>query len=156
VGPRSATTAGRHGAIISSHAITPTCLIDRSGLMKFLGYAYRFLSNFVFLAMVYFSLNFMEKYQSRVIIAVLVLAYVAMRAVTTLRSFYFFQRIERLELETRRLAREIGGGPGETNARKLIVSDVSDLRRSGEAMSYIDLLFLILIVLLCVAKIVTD
>ena len=124
--------------------------------MKFLGYAYRFLSNFVFLAMVYFSLNFMEKYQSRVIIAVLVLAYVAMRAVTTLRSFYFFQRIERLELETRRLAREIGGGPGETNARKLIVSDVSDLRRSGEAMSYIDLLFLILIVLLCVAKIVTD
>jgi hypothetical protein len=154
--PRSATTAGRQGAILSSHAITPTCLIDRSGLMKFLGYAYRFLSNFVFLAMVYFSLNFMEKYQSRVIIAVLVLAYAAMRAATTLRSFYFFQRIERLELETRRLAREVGSGPGETNARKLIVSDVSDLRRSGEAMSYIDLLFLILIVLLCVAKIVTD
>jgi hypothetical protein len=124
--------------------------------MKFLGYAYRFLSNFVFLAMVYFSLNFMEKYQSRVIIAVLVLAYAAMRAATTLRSFYFFQRIERLELETRRLAREVGGGPGETNVRKLIISDVSDLRRSGEAMSYIDLLFLILIVLLCVAKIVTD
>jgi hypothetical protein len=136
---------------------SPTCLIDRSGLMKFLGYAYRFLSNFVFLAMVYFSLNFMEKYQSRVIVAVLVLAYAAMRAVTTLRSFYFFQRIERLELETRRLAREVGGGgPGETSARKLIISDVSDLRRSGEAMSYIDLLFLILIVLLCVAKIVTD
>ena len=124
--------------------------------MKFLGYAYRFLSNFVFLAMVYFSLNFMEKYQSRVIVAVLVLAYAGMRAATTMRSFYFFQRIERLEQETRRLAREIAGGPGETSARKLIVGDVSELRRSGEAMSYIDLLFLILIVLLCVAKIVTD
>ena len=124
--------------------------------MKFLGYAYRFLSNFVFLAMVYFSLNFVEKYQPRAIIAALVLAYASMRAITTMRSFYFFQRIERLELETRRLAKEVGGGPGEANARKLIVKDVSDLRRSGEVMSYIDLLFLTLIVLLCVAKIVTD
>jgi hypothetical protein len=124
--------------------------------MNFLGYAYRFLSNFVFLAMVYFSLNFMEKYQSRVIVAVLVLAYASMRAITTFRSFYFFQRIERLEFETRRLAKELGGGPGEATARRLIVNDVADLRRSGEVMAYIDLLFLTLIVLLCVAKIVTD
>jgi hypothetical protein len=124
--------------------------------MKFLAYAYRFLSNFVFLCMVYFSLNFVEKYQPRVIIAVLVLAYAMMRAISTMRSFYFFQRIERLELETRRLAKELGGGPGEASTRKLIVSDVSDLRRSGEVMSYIDLLFLTLIVLLCVSKVVTD
>jgi hypothetical protein len=124
--------------------------------MKFLAYAYRFLSNFVFLCMVYLSLNYVEKYEPRVIIAVLVLAYAMMRAITTMRSFYFFQRIERLELETRRLAKEVGGGPGEASTRKLIVSDVSDLRRSGEVMSYIDLLFLTLIVLLCVAKIVTD
>ena len=124
--------------------------------MKFLGFAYRFLSNFIFLAMVYYSLNAVEKYSPRVIIAVLVLAYAGMRAATTLRSFYFFQRIERLELETRRLAKELGGGPGEANARRLIVGGVSELRRSGEMMSYIDLLFLILIVLLCVAKIVTD
>jgi hypothetical protein len=124
--------------------------------MKVLGYAYRFLSNFVFLAMVYFSLNFMEKYQSRVIIAVLVLAYATMRAISAMRSFYFFQRIERLEQETRRLAGLIGGGPGESSLRKAIVTNVADLRRSGEMMSYIDLLFLTLIVLLCVAKIVTD
>ena len=124
--------------------------------MKFLGYAYRFLSNFIFLAMVYYSLNAVEKYSPRVVIAVLVLVYAGMRAATTLRSFYFFQRIERLELETRRLAREVGSGPGEASARKLIVNDVSELRRSGEMMSYIDLLFLTLIVLLCVAKIVTD
>jgi hypothetical protein len=33
--------------------------------MLFLSYAYRFLSNFVFLALVYFALNFLEKYQRR-------------------------------------------------------------------------------------------
>ena len=43
--------------------------------MKFLSYAYRFLSNFVFLALVYYSLNFMEKYQQRAIVAILVLVY---------------------------------------------------------------------------------
>ena len=32
--------------------------------MKFLGYAYRFISNFVFLALVYYSLNLVEKYRS--------------------------------------------------------------------------------------------
>ena len=31
--------------------------------MLFLSYAYRFLSNFVFLALVYLALNFLEKYQ---------------------------------------------------------------------------------------------
>lgn len=124
--------------------------------MKFLGYVYRFLSNFVFLAMVYFSLNFMEKYQSRAIIAALVLVYAAMRAITALRTFYFFQRIERLELEARRLASMVGGGPNEASARKMVISDVADLRRSGEMMSYIDLLFLTLIVLLCISKIVTN
>ena len=38
--------------------------------MLILGYAYRFLSNFVFLALVYLALNFLEKYQNRVIVAV--------------------------------------------------------------------------------------
>ena len=37
--------------------------------MKFLSYAYRFLSNFIFLALVYYSLNFMEKYQQRAVVA---------------------------------------------------------------------------------------
>ena len=67
--------------------------------MKFLSYAYRFLSNFIFLALVYYSLNFMDKYQQRAIVAILVLVYAAMRAASALRSFYFFQRIERLEGE---------------------------------------------------------
>jgi hypothetical protein len=71
--------------------------------MTFLSYAYRFVSNFVFLALVYFSLNFMEKYEHRVVVAVLVLVYAGMHAASALRSFYFFQRIERLELEARRL-----------------------------------------------------
>ncbi len=38
--------------------------------MKFLSHAYRFVSNFVFLALVYYSLNFMEKYQQRAILAI--------------------------------------------------------------------------------------
>jgi hypothetical protein len=124
--------------------------------MTFLSYVYRFASNFVFLALVYFSLNFMEKYQQRAIVAILVLVYAALHAAAALRSFYFFQRIERLELETRRLAGIAGEGPGASSARKQIVSDVGTLRHAGEIKSYIDLLFLALVVLLCVSKIVTD
>jgi len=124
--------------------------------MRFLTYAYRFLSNFVFLALAYFSLNFMEKYQQRAVVAILVLLYAAMRAASALRSFYFFQRIERLELEARRLAGVVADGPAAAAARKQIVSEVGTLRRDGEMKSYIDLFFLALIVLLCVSKIVTD
>jgi hypothetical protein len=124
--------------------------------MKLLTYAYRFLSNFVFLALVYYSLNFMEKYQQRAVLAILVLVYAAMRAATALRSFFFFQKIERLELEARRLAAMTGEGPASLASRKQIVTDVSGLRRTGEMNSYIDLLFLAIIVLLCISKIVTD
>jgi hypothetical protein len=71
--------------------------------MRVLSYAYRFLSNFVFLTLAYFSLNAMERYQQRAVLAILVLLYAAMRAATAMRSFYSFQRIERLELEARHL-----------------------------------------------------
>jgi hypothetical protein len=123
--------------------------------MKILSYAYRFLSNFIFLALVYFSLNFMEKYQNRATLAILVLIYSAMRAASALRSFHFFQRIERLEMEARRLAGLTGDGPAALAARKHIVTEVASLRQAGEMKSYIDLLFLALIVLLCISKIVT-
>jgi hypothetical protein len=124
--------------------------------MTFLSYAYRFVSNFVFLALVYFSLNFMEKYEHRVVVAVLVLVYAGMHAASALRSFYFFQRIERLELEARRLVAAAGEGPNSSASRKQIVVDVSVLRHAGEMKSYIDLLFLALVILLCIAKIVTS
>ena len=124
--------------------------------MKFLSYAYRFLSNFVFLALVYYSLNFLEKYQQRAIVAILVLVYATMRSASALRSFYFFQRIERLEFEARKLIAATGDGPSASVARKQTVGDVADLRRAGEMKSYIDLLFLTLVVLLCVSRIVTD
>ena len=123
--------------------------------MKFLGYAYRFASNFVFLAAVYYSLNFMEKYPQRAILALLILIYAGMHAASALRSFYFFQRIERLEAEARRLAGIVGNGPNAAASRKQIVGDVAELRHSGEIKSYIDLLFLALVILLCIAKIVT-
>jgi hypothetical protein len=121
--------------------------------MKLLLHAYRFVSNFLFLALVYYSLNFMEKYQQRAILATLVLVYAATRAASALRSFYFFRRIERLEFEMRRLSAE---SPSVAATRKQVVGEVSSLRRSGEMNSYIDLLFLAVIVLLCVSKIVTD
>ena len=128
--------------------------------MIFLGYAYRFVSNFVFLALVYFSLNFLEKYPQRAVVAILVLVYAAMHAASALRSFYFFQRIERLEIEARRLAKVAAEGPSAAAAaaasRKQIVSEVSGLRHAGEMKAYIDLLFLALVILLCIAKIVTN
>jgi hypothetical protein len=131
-------------------------IIDRDTCMRFLSYAYRISSNFVFLALVYYSLNFLEKYQQRAIVAILVLVYSAMRAASALRSFYFFQKIERLEGEARRLAGLTGEGPAAASQRRQIVTDVSGLRRAGEMNSYIDLLFLALIVLLCISKIVTE
>ena len=119
--------------------------------MIFLSYAYRFVSNFAFLAMVYFSLNFLSQYNQRAIVAILVMAYAAMRAVSALRSFYFFQQIEKLEIEARRLGAMLEGLPTSVAARKAIVNDVSTIRHAGEMKSYIDLLFLALIVVLCIA-----
>ena len=124
--------------------------------MKLLGYAYRFISNFVFLAAVYYSLNFMEKYPQRAILALLILIYAGMHAASALRSFYFFQRIERLELEARRLTGLVATGPAATASRKQIIGDVAVLRHAGEINAYIDLLFLAIIVLLCVSKIVMN
>ena len=127
--------------------------------MIFLGYAYRFVSNFVFLALVYFALNFLDKYPHRAVVAILVLVYAGMHAASALRSFYFFQRVERLEVEARRLAKVAAEAPSAAAAaaasRKQIVSEVSGLRHAGEMKAYIDLLFLALVILLCIAKIVT-
>ncbi|WP_213772697.1 hypothetical protein [Bradyrhizobium sp. dw_78] len=124
--------------------------------MRFLGFAYRFLSNFVFLVVVYYSLNFMDKYPQRATLAILVLIHSLMRAVSSFHSFFFFRRIERLEAESRRLTAMVGDGPAATGARKQLVNDVAALRRDGEMKVYIDLLFLVLVVLLCISKIMTD
>jgi len=124
--------------------------------MKSLGYAYRFVSNFVFLALVYYGLNLIEKYPQRAMLAVLILIYAGMHSVSALRSFYFFQRVERLEGEARRLAMLADEGPSAGSIRKQIVGDVADLRHAGEMKAYIDLLFLALVILLCIAKIVTN
>jgi hypothetical protein len=124
--------------------------------MTFLGYAYRFTSNFIFLALVYYSLNLIEKYPQRAVLALLMLVYAAMHSASALRSFYFFQRIERLEGEARRLAGIAAEGPNAAASRKQIVGDVAGLRHAGEMKAYIDLLFLALVILLCIAKIVTN
>jgi hypothetical protein len=124
--------------------------------MILLSYLYRFVSNFVFLTLVYFSLNFLERYPHRAIVSILVLTYATMHVVSALRSFYFFQRIERLEIEAQRLSLAAAEGPSSTASRKQIVGDVAVLRHAGEIKSYIDLLFLALVILLCIAKIVTN
>ena len=124
--------------------------------MIFLGYAYRFVSNFVFLALVYFSLNFLDKYAQRAVVAILVLVYAGMHAASALRSCYFFPRLEPLEGEARRRASITADGPSASSARKQIVGEVSALRHAGEMKAYIDLLFLALVILLCIAKIVTN
>lgn len=123
--------------------------------MIFASYAYRVVSNFVFLGLVYFTLNLLEKYEQRATVAILILVYAAMHAFSGLRSFYFFQRIERLEGETRRLAAAAGEGPNATASRRQIVADVTALRHAGEIKSYIDI-FLALVILLCIAKIVAS
>lgn len=124
--------------------------------MLFLSYAYRVLSNFVFLALVYFTLNFMDKYTHRVVVAVLMLIYSGMHAASALRSFNFFQRIERLELDTRRLMAVAAETLNTAPPRKQVVTDVTELRHAGEIKAYIDLLFLAIVMLLCIAKIVTN
>ncbi|MGM4918552.1 hypothetical protein [Tardiphaga sp. 813_E8_N1_3] len=123
--------------------------------MKYLSYAYRFISNFAFLALVYFSLNFVGTYQQRAIVAILVLAYAGMRAISALRTFIFFKAIEKLELEARRLGGLSGEGPAAVATRRTVVKDVVEQRQAGEMKSYIDLLFLGIIVVLCIAKIVS-
>lgn len=122
-----------------------------SGLV-ILSYLYRFASNFAFLALVYLSLNYLTKYNERTVIAFLVLLYCTMRIISTLRMFFFFQKIERLEAEVRSISIS---SPTENQIRKKSVREVALLRHQGELKAYIDLLFLTLVVLLCVSKIFT-
>ena len=84
------------------------------------------------------------------------LVYAGMRAASALRSFHFFQRIERLEVRGAASGGLGRGGARRIATRRQIVTEVAGLRHAGEIKSYIDLLFLALIVLLCVSKIVTD
>ena len=124
--------------------------------MRFLSFVYRFVTDFAFLAAVYFSLNYIEKYNNRAILAMLVLIYSGMRGASSVRSFFFYSRVEKMEVEARRLVSAITEGGAVSPLRKQTINDVSGLRRDYELKSYMDLFFLALVVLLCVAKIVTD
>ena len=124
--------------------------------MRLLSFAYRFITNFAFLATVYLSLNYIEKYNNRAVLAIAILVYAGLRAASALRSFYMFQSIERLEVETRRLVALFTERGAQSPVKKQTIADVTVLRRDGEIKSYIDLFFLAAVVLLCVAKIVTS
>ena len=124
--------------------------------MRFLSFVYRFVTNFAFLATVYLSLNYIEKYNNRAVLAIAILLYAGMRAAIAVRSFYFFQCIERLEIEARRVIALMTEGGATSPIKKQTVADVTLLRRDGEYKAYIDLFFLAAVVLLCVAKIIND
>jgi hypothetical protein len=124
--------------------------------MRFLGFAYRFLTNFAFLATIYLGLNYIEKYNNRAILAIAILVYAGMRAAIALRSFYFFQSIERLEVEARRVMALFLEQGAQPPLKKQTIAEVTLLRRDGEVKSYIDLFFLAAVVLLCVTKIVAS
>jgi hypothetical protein len=124
--------------------------------MRFLSFVYRFVTNFAFLATVYLSLNYIEKYNNRAILAIAVLLYAGMRAAIAVRSFYFFQRIERLEIESRRVIALVSEAGATSPIKKQTVADVTLLRRDGEYKAYVDLFFLAAVVLLCVARIIHD
>ena len=103
----------------------------------------------MFLALVYFTLNLLERYEQRTLVAVLVIIYASMRIVVALRSFHFRSCLERLEAEARRLAT-----PVDSVNRREIVKEVASLRRANESQAYMELMFLSIIVVLCCAKIV--
>jgi hypothetical protein len=124
--------------------------------MRILSLIYRFVTNFAFLAAVYFSLNYIEKYNNRAVLAMLILVYTGMRAVSAVRLFFFYQKIERMEVEGRRLVSLIDKGGAVSPLKKQTIADVTELRRDSELKAYMDLFFLALVVVLCVTKIVTD
>jgi hypothetical protein len=123
--------------------------------MRLFSFIYRAASNFALLAIAYFSLNYINQYQNRAMLAMLILLYAGMRSVTVLRSFQFFGRIERLEVEMRRLLGAVGEATGMSPSKQ-VVTDVSILRHDGEKKAYIDLFFLAAIVIICASKIVTN
>ena len=88
--------------------------------------------------------------------AAVVLSGIAMRAAIALRSFVFFQRIERLEIEARRVIALVTQGGATSPIKAKTVADVTLLRRDGEIKAYVDLFFLAAVVLLCVARIIRD
>jgi hypothetical protein len=122
--------------------------------MKYLSYIYRFTLNLVLLVVVYFSLNFVEKYEQRTILAALVMVYAALMCISALSSIHSFQSVERLERETGRLIQAIDAAA--SLARFETINNVTEFRKASEIRSYIDLLIHILIVVLCISKIVAS
>ena len=123
--------------------------------MKILGYVYRVVSNFAFLALVYYSLNFMEKYHHRAIVAILVLVYASMRAVLG-AAFVLLLPEDRAARARSAPPHRDGRGGRCSRLAQASRQRGAALRRDGEMKSYIDLFFLAMVVLLCIAKIVTN
>src|SRR5579871_3487283 len=95
-------------------------------------------SSFVFLAAVYVSLNGIENLHNRLIVAGVVLLYTGLGIASVLQAFYFLHRVERLELECRRLVHQTR----PDRLSQVIVTEVAHCRLPREAALWIELLFL--------------
>jgi hypothetical protein len=120
--------------------------------MRYLSYLYRFTLNFALLVAVYFSLNFVQKYEQRTILAALVMFYAILMCVSAASTIHSFHNVERLERETGRLIQAIDAAA--SLARFSVINSVTEFREASEKRSYIDLLIHILIVVLCISRIV--
>src|SRR5580692_5789315 len=67
VAPRASVGRKSEICVRSQHGLSRPA-IDTGTRMRFLSFAYRFLTNFGFLAMVYLSLSYIEKYNNRAIL----------------------------------------------------------------------------------------
>ncbi|TAK49179.1 MAG: hypothetical protein EPO23_04875 [Xanthobacteraceae bacterium] len=120
--------------------------------MALFSYIYHFFVNFMLLATAYFGLSLLGQYDQRAMLAIMILIYALLRTVSVLRSFSFMHRVERLEHELHRFMSAIA--TTDTVGRRQLVSDVALSRHHGELKAYIDLLFLSLVALLCLARII--
>lgn len=118
--------------------------------MLVLSLAYRFASNFVLLAMAYFSLNLVQQYDQRVILAMIIMLFAGMRILSSLRAFHFFGRVEQLESDFKRVLGALEALKGRPPPA--IIQQVADLRHSGEMKAYLDLFFLSVIIIICIAR----
>lgn len=126
-------------------------LRHRGGLaMLILSLAYRFASNFILLAMAYFSMNLVDKYDQRALLAMLIMLFAASRIVSALRMFHFYGRVEQLEGDFTKVLGALEALKGR--AMPGIIKQVSELRHHGEMKAYLDLFFLSVIIIVCVAR----
>ena len=118
--------------------------------MTALSYLYRFASNAAFLSVSYVALNYLTQYSERILVAYLILLCCAMRIVSVICQLVFLQKVKLLEIEAGAF---VGTCPARRATRNRAIRSATVSRQQSEWKAYIDLVFLVLISLLCVVRI---